>query len=83
LPAVVNIGRRPTFHPEAGEDLVEVHLLEGGRDLYGQTLEVLFRAKLREEQRFSGPDALKAQIEADVAAARRLLATRSETIRLA
>ena len=73
LPAVVNIGRRPTFHPEADVDLVEVHLLEGGRDLYGQALEVWFVAKLRDERRFDGPQALKAQIDADIAQARERL----------
>lgn len=74
LPAVVNIGRRPTFNPEGEHDLVEVHLLEGGRDLYGVRLEVVFRQKLREERRFEGPDDLVAQIERDVSEARRALA---------
>lgn len=73
LPAVVNIGRRPTFHPEADVDLVEVHLLEGGRDLYGESLVVRFAVKLRDERRFDGPAALRAQIEADIAQARELL----------
>jgi len=73
-PAVVNVGRRPTFHPEADVDLVEVHLLDVAEDLYGARLEVVFLAKLRDEQRFDGPAALKAQIEADVARARTLLA---------
>jgi riboflavin kinase/FMN adenylyltransferase len=69
--AVVNVGRRPTFHPEADEDLVEAHLLDFTGDLYEKTVEVSFLAKLREEQRFPGPDALVAQIKADVADARR------------
>jgi riboflavin kinase/FMN adenylyltransferase len=68
--AVVNVGRRPTFHPEADEDLVEAHLLDWKGDLYGKTLEVSFLAKLRDEKRFDGPKALVAQIEADVATAR-------------
>lgn len=74
-PAVVNVGRRPTFHPEAEEDLVEVHLLEPPREeLYGRWLELTFAARLREERRFSGPGELKEQIGRDVAAARELLA---------
>ncbi len=69
--AVVNVGRRPTFHPEADEDLVEAHLLDWkGGELYGRTLEVSFLAKLRDEQRFSGADALVAQIRADIDQAR-------------
>jgi len=73
LPAVVNVGRRPTFHRDAPA-LVEVHLLEGGRDLYGEQLEVLFLSRLRAERRFEGPDQLQAQIRADAAAARAALA---------
>ncbi len=69
--AVVNVGRRPTFHPEADEDLVEAHLLDFHGDVYGKALEVSFLAKLRDERRFPGPDALVAQIRADVADARR------------
>ncbi len=68
--AVVNVGRRPTFTPEAGEDLVEAHLLDFSGDLYDQELEVSFLAKLRDEERFSGPDALVAQIRADVSRTR-------------
>ena len=68
--AVVNVGRRPTFHPEAGEDLVEVHLLDFAGDLYDRVLEVSFLAKLRDEQRFPGVEALIAQITADAADAR-------------
>lgn len=68
--AVVNVGRRPTFHPEAGEALVEVHVLDFSGDLYDRTLEVSFLAKLRDERRFSGAAELVAQIAADVREAR-------------
>jgi riboflavin kinase/FMN adenylyltransferase len=68
--SVVNVGRRPTFHPEAGEDLVEAHLLDFTGDLYGKRLEVSFLAKLRDEQKFPGPDALAAQIRRDIEQAR-------------
>jgi riboflavin kinase/FMN adenylyltransferase len=66
-PAVVNIGRRPTF---AGtQRQVEVHLLECEADLYGCDLEVFFLEKLREERAFPDRAALSAQIHADVARA--------------
>lgn len=65
-PAVVNIGVRPTFD-EGDLELVEVHLLEGGRDVYGEELQVDFIARLRDEQRFPGIEALVAQISQDVA----------------
>jgi riboflavin kinase/FMN adenylyltransferase len=75
LPAVVNVGRRPTWYPEGALDLVEAHLLEPPPgELYGRWLELSFAARLREERRFAGPDQLVAQIARDVVAARELLA---------
>ena len=74
LPAVANVGRRPTFKAD-DPDLAEVHLLEGGRDLYGQILEVQFLERLRGEQRFNGPAELRAQIERDIVEAKRRLSS--------
>lgn len=71
LPAVVNLGVRPTF---AGRRfLIEAHLLDFEDDLYGRTLELRFVEFLRPERRFSGPEALVAQIAEDVASAREIL----------
>lgn len=70
-PAVVNIGCRPTFG--AGECTVEVHLLDFDADLYGQQIHIQFVERLRAERRFPSPDALRAQIERDVATAREIL----------
>ncbi len=67
-----NIGTCPTF--ENGEFSLEVHLLDFDGDLYGDTLEVEFAARLREERKFPSLEALTAQIHADIAAARRALA---------
>lgn len=69
LPAVVNVGRRPTFKAN-DPDLIEAHLLDGGRDLYGQELELSFLRRLRDEKIFAGVDDLVAQIQRDVGAAR-------------
>ncbi|MFO1071572.1 MAG: bifunctional riboflavin kinase/FAD synthetase [Geminicoccaceae bacterium] len=68
LPAVANLGRRPTFHGRG--ILLEVHLLEGGCDLYGQRLRVALVERLRGEQKFAGIDELRAQIARDCARAR-------------
>lgn len=68
--AVVNIGRRPTVEKDAPEIRVEAHLLEFSGDLYGDELELTVLDKLRPEQRFQSLDALKQQIERDIAAAR-------------
>lgn len=71
-PAVVNRGRRPTFG--GGAPTTEAHLLDFAGDLYDQTLRVSFVSRLRDERAFSGRDALVTQIQADVEAARRVLA---------
>jgi riboflavin kinase/FMN adenylyltransferase len=68
--AVANIGIRPTFNGK--ERLVEVHLLDTHLNLYDRYLTVEILARLRSEQRFSGVDALKAQIANDVQQARQL-----------
>jgi riboflavin kinase/FMN adenylyltransferase len=70
---IMNIGVRPTV----GGDLarrVEVHVLDLDRDLYGAALRVHLHARLRDEQRFAGLDALKAQIARDADAGRAALA---------
>jgi riboflavin kinase/FMN adenylyltransferase len=71
-PALVSIGVRPTFHDE-GRLLVEVYLLDYDGDLYGATLELELRHRLRDEQRFEDADALVTQMRRDEADARRLL----------
>ncbi len=70
---VANLGTNPTF-TDAGALSLEVHLLDFDGDLYGKTLRVEFVRRLRGEKRFSGADALIAQIRADIAEGRKLLA---------
>ena len=48
--------------------------MEFAGDLYGESLEVQFVTRLREEQRFPSLEALAAQIHADIKAARQALA---------
>ncbi len=69
-PSVTNIGTRPTFG--GGEVRVESHLLDGARDLYDARLRLSFVQRLRDERAFPDVDALRAQIDADARAARRL-----------
>ena len=61
--AVSNFGRRPTVGADA--PLLETHLLDFDGDLYGKTLEIVFVEFIRDEQKFDGLDALKAQIAKD------------------
>jgi len=70
-PAATNIGLRPTF----GEDktTVETYILDFEGELHGQELRIELLHRLRGEIRFPNVDALKEQIEKDIAAARAYL----------
>ena len=68
LAGVATLGVRPTVG--GTKPLLEVHLFDFDRDIYGAHISVRFVHKLRDEQRFPNIDALKAQIAADAAAAR-------------
>lgn len=63
-PSILNIGCRPTL--DNGTDTtVEAHLIDFQGDLYGQTLNVTFVERLREERRFASEDELAAQLRRD------------------
>ncbi len=71
VPAVVNIGTRPTFGGE--EQTIEAHLLDWNGNLYGQTLRLAFWQRLRGERKFGHVNELVAQIQRDIARAREVL----------
>jgi riboflavin kinase/FMN adenylyltransferase len=68
---MLNLGPRPTFGD--AESVVEAHLFDANRDLYGARLRVDFVARLRDTQKFSGVEALRAQLEQDAMNAKRVL----------
>jgi riboflavin kinase / FMN adenylyltransferase len=69
---VANIGLRPTVGTP--EPRLEAHLFDTDTDLYGRHLRVSLIEFIRPEKKFVGLDALKAQIAADAAKAREILA---------
>ena len=71
--AVTNIGFRPTFNSAEPKPTVETHVLDYSGDLYGQSLTLEFIAHLRPEMKFTGVDALVAQIRQDIDVARKIL----------
>jgi riboflavin kinase / FMN adenylyltransferase len=73
---VANIGLRPTVGGLVPR--LEVHLFDIDADLYGRHLRVALVDFIRPEQKFAGLDELKAQIAADAAKARTLLASAPE-----
>lgn len=72
VPGVANVGCRPTFNGQ-GKVILETHLFDFDRDIYGKYVEVHFKHKIRDEMRFSSLEELKAQIVKDVAEAKRIL----------
>ncbi len=71
-PAVINIGRAPTFMRDR-DVKVEAHLLGYSGDLVGRELELTFVDRLRPERRFGSADELIAQIHRDIEQARERL----------
>lgn len=75
--AVINLGFNPTFS-DGAQATVEAHVI--GRDdlaLYDRSCRLFFSARLREEKRFDGAEALVTQIRRDADAARAVLAART------
>ena len=63
LPAVLNIGHRPTV--QGREQTIEVHLLHWSGNLYDRSLRIHFQCFLRSEQKFESLEQLKTQIQMD------------------
>ncbi|MGD1211264.1 MAG: bifunctional riboflavin kinase/FAD synthetase [Candidatus Acidiferrales bacterium] len=70
--AATNVGVRPTF--DGTRVTIESHLFDFGEDLTTGKMEVRFWARLRDEQKFSGPDALRRQVLKDIEAAKEYFA---------
>ncbi|MDO9204944.1 bifunctional riboflavin kinase/FAD synthetase [Methylotenera sp.] len=69
LNSVANLGVRPTI-AGVSKLMLEVHVLDFNGNLYDKHVHVEFLHKIRDEMKFDGLDALKAQIKNDVAVAR-------------
>jgi riboflavin kinase/FMN adenylyltransferase len=69
--SATNVGMRPTF--DGVQLRVEAHLLGFAGDLYDRQLRLEFVERLRPEMKFDGVDAIKAQIDQDVAKAAQIL----------
>jgi riboflavin kinase/FMN adenylyltransferase len=65
LKGAANIGYRPTV-TDSSKAVLEVHLLDFDSDLYGEHITVIFRHKIRDEQKFASLEALQLRIAIDV-----------------
>jgi riboflavin kinase / FMN adenylyltransferase len=63
---VCNVGFKPTFNnPDVKKLVIEVHILEFEKSIYGEMVSVEWYRRIRDEQKFSGIEELTAQIEQD------------------
>ena len=67
--SVTNVGTRPTVDA-SGRTVVETHIFNLDRDLYGQSIRVGFVQRLRDERAFESLEQLRTQINADCQRAR-------------
>lgn len=72
LDAVASVGTRPTF--EGTKPLLEVHIFDFDKDLYGEYIHVDFIARLRSEEKFDDVKDLIEQMHRDSARAKEILA---------
>jgi riboflavin kinase/FMN adenylyltransferase len=68
---VLSIGFNPTFADKKRS--IEVHIFDFQQNIYGESLEILFIERLRDEVRFESPGELIAQIGRDIAWAGEIL----------
>jgi riboflavin kinase/FMN adenylyltransferase len=77
LSGVVNFGKRPTYpKKETPRPVLELHLLDFKRQVYGEMMEIVLHRFLRPEQKFLTEEALKIRIRQDALAARRYYKTK-------
>ena len=63
LPAMLNIGTRPTF--DGSTTTIEANIFYFNDDIYGQPMTIAFFFRLRNEQRFDSVEALEEQLHKD------------------
>jgi riboflavin kinase / FMN adenylyltransferase len=78
LQGVANVGIRPTVG--GTRSLLEVHLFDFNREIYGKQVSVEFCKKLRDEKKFENLDLLKAQIWKDAEQARKYFESSQEAV---
>jgi riboflavin kinase/FMN adenylyltransferase len=74
---MANIGIRPTL--DQHDITIEAHLFDFSDDLYDKSITILFYDFIREEQKFSGLDELKSQLEKDKMTIRNILSDRVQS----
>ncbi|MDA9608832.1 riboflavin kinase, partial [SAR86 cluster bacterium] len=68
---IANMGIRPTVGGTS--PVLEIHIFDFNKDIYGRRIEVEFHKKIREEKKFENLDQLKGQISKDIETAKNFL----------
>jgi riboflavin kinase / FMN adenylyltransferase len=64
-PGMLSIGSNPTVNSDSGLRFIEVHILNFEGDIYGKSISVVFRKRIRDEIRFDSIEKLVEQMELD------------------
>ena len=70
---MLNIGIRPTVNHNVDHRSLEVHIFDFNRDIYSEEVSLIFIQRVRNEQKFDGINALKAQLKKDEMEIRNIL----------
>ena len=72
-PSATNVGVRPMFTPDLATPVIEAHILDFERDLYGQDIKLEFVDYLRPEEKYPTLKELLEQIHRDIEKTRKIL----------
>ncbi|MDD6467044.1 MAG: bifunctional riboflavin kinase/FAD synthetase [Erysipelotrichaceae bacterium] len=70
--AMINVGNNPTFHEDASIT-VEAHILDFDQMIYGETVDLIFKKKVREEKCFASESEFIQQLKQDVTTIKKIL----------
>ncbi len=73
--AMANLGVKPTFGGSGGARLLEFHIFDFEGDIYGREITAELITRIRPEQKFESPAALRAQIAKDKKSIEKILCT--------
>ena len=71
LNGIANMGIRPTV--DGSKPVLEIHIFNFNKSIYGERLTIEFKNKLRDEKKFDNIDLLKQQILKDINQAKKIL----------
>jgi len=72
-PGMLSIGSNPTVNIDSGFRSIEVHIINFDQDIYGKTISVIFKKRLRNEIRFDNIKKLAEQMNLDKQSTIRIL----------